>query len=133
MADISDAALAQARERWQEERANRPIPASVRYETASGHIVIDFTNGSIFMVPARALEGLEDASDAALSEVELLGETGLHWESLDVDFRIAGLMNGIFGTSAFMETRSEATGLRLQKTPVPQYSVNDGGPKRSAK
>ena len=49
---------------------------------------------------ARSLEGLEDASDA-----ELAGETGLHWESRDVDCTIAGLMRGIFGTAHFMEAQ----------------------------
>ncbi len=32
----------------------------------------------------------------------MLGETGLHWENLDIDYEIAGLITGIFGTAAFM-------------------------------
>src|SRR5690606_19911056 len=63
---------------------------------------VEFTNGAALLVPARSLQGLEDASDAELAEVELAGETGLHWESRDVDFTIAGLMRGIFGTAQFM-------------------------------
>lgn len=55
------------------------------------------------MAPARQLQGLEDASDDELAEVELLGETGLHWQTRDVDFRIVGLMAGIFGNARFME------------------------------
>lgn len=31
--------------------------------------------------------------------------TGLHWESLDVDFTIAGLMNGIFGIAKLMDAQ----------------------------
>lgn len=87
------------------ERAHAPIPTSVRFDEASGRIVVDFTNGAAFMVPARAIQGLETATDAQLNEVELLGETGLHWESLDVDFTIAGLMNGIFGNEKFMDAQ----------------------------
>ena len=30
-----------------------PIPASARFDEASGRIVVDFTNGAAFMVPAR--------------------------------------------------------------------------------
>ncbi|MFC6448395.1 DUF2442 domain-containing protein [Shinella zoogloeoides] len=87
------------------ERARAPIPASARFDEASGRIVVDFTNGAAFMVPARSIQGLEKATAAQLAEVELLGETGLHWESLDVDFTIAGLMKGIFGTAKFMDAQ----------------------------
>ncbi|GGD02582.1 DUF2442 domain-containing protein [Aureimonas glaciei] len=82
--------------------SGQPVPISARFDRNSGRIVVEFANGSGFMVPARALEGLEDATDDELDEVELLGQTGLHWESRDVDFRIAGLMAGIFGTARFM-------------------------------
>lgn len=87
------------------ERNHSPIPASVRFDEASGRIVVDFTNGAAFMVPGRAIQGLENATDAQLAEVEMLGETGLHWETLDVDITIAGLMNGIFGTAKFMDAQ----------------------------
>ncbi|NKN39796.1 DUF2442 domain-containing protein [Agrobacterium sp. a22-2] len=105
MADVSDAELIEAKQRWQAERAERPAPVSVDYDPVSGRITVEFTNGAAFMVPARALEGLEEASDAQLAEVELLGETGLHWESLDIDYTISGLMSGVFGTRAFMEAQ----------------------------
>lgn len=106
MVDISDAELDEAKLRWQNERSQRPTPSSVYFDSTSGRIVVEFTNDAAFMVPARVLEGLEGASDEHLSEVELLGETGLHWESLDVDYTIAGLMNGVFGSKAFMEAQS---------------------------
>lgn len=87
------------------ERTRAPIPAAVRFDEASGRIVVEFTNGAAFMVPSRAIQGLQNATADQLTEVELLGETGLHWESLDVDFTIAGLMNGILGTAKFMDAQ----------------------------
>ncbi|MBB3611686.1 DUF2442 domain-containing protein [Rhizobium sp. BK602] len=105
MVEVTDAELAQAKRRWEAERAERPIPASVRFDSSSERVVVEFTNGASFMFPARSLQGLEEATVAQLGEVELLGETGLHWESLDVDYTIAGLMNGIFGTKAFMDAQ----------------------------
>ncbi|WP_087000437.1 DUF2442 domain-containing protein [Rhizobium sullae] len=105
MAEITDAELTQAKRRWEVERAQRPIPASVRFDSSSERIVVEFTNGAAFMFPARSLQGLEEATAAELAEVELLGETGLHWESLDADYTISGLMNGVFGTKAFMEAQ----------------------------
>ena len=89
----------------QEERARLPIPASVRFDETSERIVVDFTNGAAFMVPVRAIQGLENASVQQLHDVELLGETGLHWESLDLDYTIAGLMRGIFGSAKFIDAQ----------------------------
>jgi hypothetical protein len=105
MVVITDAELATAKRRWETERAERPIPTSVRFDSVSERVIVEFTNGASFLFPARALQGLEEASAAQLAEVELLGETGLHWESLDADYTIAGLMSGIFGTKTFMDAQ----------------------------
>ncbi|KQW31286.1 hypothetical protein ASE36_03200 [Rhizobium sp. Root274] len=90
---------------WAEERDARPIPIAVHFERETERIVVDFTNGAAFLVPARALEGLQQATSEEIAEVELLGETGLHWERLDVDYTIQGLMAGIFGSRAFLEAQ----------------------------
>lgn len=111
MAEVSDQELEAAKTRWQSERAARPIPCDVRFDPTSERIIVDFTNGASFLFPARSLEYLQDATQEQLAEVELLGETGLHWESLDVDYSLEGLMNGIFGSRAFMQR---------QKQPLPQ-------------
>ena len=57
------------------------------------------------MFPARSLEGMAEATAQQLAEVELLGKIGLHWEGLDIDYTISGLMNGIFGTKTFMDAQ----------------------------
>ncbi len=54
----------QASLKGETERARTPIPASVRFDEASGRIVVDFTNGAAFMVPARSIQGLENATVA---------------------------------------------------------------------
>lgn len=95
----------EATQRGAEERARLPVPAAVRFDAVAGRLVVEFTNGAALLVPARSLQGLEDATDAELAEVELAGETGLHWAGRDVDFTIAGLMEGIFGTARFMDAQ----------------------------
>lgn len=94
---------AEAVTRGEVERSSSAIPADVRYDPASGRVVVEFRNGAIFMVPVAMLQGLAEASPDDLAQVELLGETGLHWPTLDIDFTIAGLMQGIFGTAKFLE------------------------------
>lgn len=105
MVEVTDAELWAAKARWTKERAMRPIPVAARFDRESERIVVDFANGATFLVPARAIEGLEHATLDELAEVELLGETGLHWERLDVDYTIQGLMAGIFGSRAFVEAQ----------------------------
>lgn len=105
MGEVTDDELALAKVRWINARIDHPLPVSVHFNPASERISVEFSNGASFVVPARALQGLEIATAEQLAEVEILGETGLHWESLDVDFTIAGLMRGVFGTASFMEAQ----------------------------
>ena len=92
-----DAAL----QRGEEAAADEPRAKSAQYDAPSGRIIVDLTNGCTFAFPARALQGLADASDDELAEVEVLGSGyGLHWERLDADFTVPGLLMGVFGTRA---------------------------------
>lgn len=82
---------------------------SARFDAATGLINVDFSNGCSFSFPARLAQGLEEASPEALAEVEILGEGyGLHWEKLDVDLSISGLLAGLFGAKAFMDRQRAA-------------------------
>ena len=114
MAELTDLEIGLARERGRVERGAEPRAASARYDAASRRIIVDLANGATFAFPPQLAEGLESASPAALADIEILGDGfGLHWEALDVDFTVPGLMAGIFGTRAWMarhagQTRSEA-------------------------
>lgn len=122
-----------ATKRGEEERSRLPVPASVRFDRGSGRVVVEFTNDAAFMFPARHLQGLEDASDEELAEVELLGETGLHWETRDVDFRIAGLMAGVFGNARFMEAaRRGGQSASAAKAEAARVNGRKGGRPRKA-
>lgn len=80
-----------------------PRAAHVRYDRRVGRIIVDLTNGCTFAFPARLAQGLEDASDEEISKVEILGNGfGLHWEQLDVDHSIPGLLAGLLGTKSYM-------------------------------
>jgi predicted Kef-type K+ transport protein len=53
------------------------------------------------------VQGLDTAADQDLASVEVLGAGyGLHWEALDVDFTVGGLLAGMFGTKAYMARRA---------------------------
>ncbi|MCE7029357.1 DUF2442 domain-containing protein [Jiella avicenniae] len=104
--ELTDEAIDSAIERGSRLDKSFPTPSSARFEAASGQIVVEFTNGSAFMVPARALQDLEEASDDDLAAVTIENGYALRWDRLDVDFTIPGLMAGVFGTARFMASEA---------------------------
>src|SRR5580693_7761422 len=103
MAEMSDAEIDEAAARGRAARAAEPRAASVRYDRRRERMVVDLSNGCSFAFPPRLVEGLSEASDDALSAVEILGAGyGLHWEALDVDLSVPGGLAGLFGTRAYM-------------------------------
>jgi hypothetical protein len=97
------AANARGREMLSPERR----AAAARYDAKSGLVVNDLTNGATFAFPARLAEGLTDASPEALAVIEIspVG-LGLQWPKLDLDYSVAGLVAGIFGTSRWMAAQA---------------------------
>jgi hypothetical protein len=89
--------------------AAEPRARAARYERRTGRVPVDLTNGCSFAFPGRKAQRLERASDAGLAQVEILGlGLGLHWEGLDVDLSVPGLIAGLFGTKAYMDRRRAA-------------------------
>ncbi|WP_170188672.1 DUF2442 domain-containing protein [Geitlerinema sp. P-1104] len=80
-----------------------PCAEAVQYNPERQLIEIQLKNGAIFAFPPHLAQGLQNASPSELEEV-WLGADGLsvHWDSLDADFSIPGLIQGIFGTKAWM-------------------------------
>ena len=107
MAELTDREIAAAEERGRIMMETQPRAASARYDPKSERIIVDLTNGATFAFPPRLVQGLENATAEQLAEIEVLGMGfGLHWETLDVDFSVAGLVNGIFGTAKWMAARA---------------------------
>ena len=103
MADLTDAQIDPAAARGQIARIREPRAAAAHYDRATGQVMVELTNGCTVSFPARLGQGLEDATDDQLAQVEILGAGyGLHWEELDVDLSIPGLFGGLFGTKAHM-------------------------------
>jgi hypothetical protein len=101
--DRIDAEIDAARRRGARKFATEPRAVRTRYDSRSGRVWVELSNGCTFIFPARALQGLEAATDGDLAEVEIAGiGYGLHWPTLDADFTVPGLLMGIFGTRAWM-------------------------------
>ncbi len=106
MVELTDDEYEAACERGRIEFETMPHARSARYDRGTGMVIVDLYNGCVFSFPARELQGLEDASEAELRDVEVIGVgSGLSWEARDADFSVAGLMAGRFGTAAHMAPR----------------------------
>lgn len=107
----SDVQIAAAEARGRELLETEPRATAARYDAKSGRVVVDLSNGATYAFPASLGQGLENATPEQLAEVEILGSGfGLHWECLDVDLSISGLLAGRFGTRAWMSELARRAG-----------------------
>ncbi len=93
--------LATARgEEWLE---IEPQVQQVCYDPAIEKLVLELKNGVVFQLPKHLFQGIATASDDAIQSLKI-GPRGasIHWESLDLDFSVVGLLAGIFGTRVWM-------------------------------
>lgn len=82
---------------------SEPQAHAATYDAATHRLIIEMKNGLTLLVPVALMQGLRDADPALIAEVELMPRgAALHWEKLDQDFSIAGLLNGVFGNEVWM-------------------------------
>ncbi len=133
MAELTDATIDAALERGRAAHASEPRAAAARYDRSSGRVVVDLENGCTFAFPPHLAQGLEAASADQLSAIEILGKGyGLHWEQLDVDLSLPGLMAGIFGTKAWMARRAGQSTSPAKAAAARANGAKGGRPRKSA-
>jgi hypothetical protein len=95
--------------RADERLARDPRAIAARYE--DGRIVIDLsTHYRVSFSPERA-QGLAGATPSDLAEIEITPSGyGLHWPKLDADLWLPALLEGVFGSRAWMAARLGAEG-----------------------
>ena len=134
MAELTDARIDAAIERGRSARLTEPRAASVRYDRALGRVIVELTNGCSFTFPPRLAQGLESATDDQLAAVEILGSGyGLHWEALDADLSVPGLLAGLFGTKAYMARRAGQATSPAKAAAARANGAKGGRPARSAR
>jgi hypothetical protein len=125
MAELTESEIDAAIERGHIAQKIEPRADAVRYDKQNNRIIVDLTNGCTFAFPPRVAQGLETATDEDLAAVDILGAGyGLHWETLDVDLSIPGLLAGLFGTKAYMARRAGQT-----KSPAKAAAARENGRK----
>ena len=111
MVNLTNEEFDAASKRGRIEFETKPHAASARYDRRSGLMTLELYNGCSFTFPPRQVQGLEQATDEQLEAVELsLTGFGLHWEELDADISVPGLLAGRFGTERFMASHRARLG-----------------------
>ena len=125
MTRLTEAEFEAAEARGKALLETEPRAASAHYDHQTGRVTVELTNGCTFTFPARLAQVLENATDDELAAVEILGlGYGLHWEALDADLSVPGLLAGRFGTKAYMARRAgQAT------SPVEAAAAHENGRK----
>lgn len=133
MAEITDAQIDAALERGALARKSEPRAASARYDRPTGRVIVELTNGAAFAFPAALVQELEAASPDQLAQVEVLGVGhGLHWEALDVDLMVPGLLAGVFGTQSHL-ARKAGQATSLAKAAAARSNGAKGGRPRTSR
>lgn len=122
--------------RAKERLRSDPRAIAARYE--DGQIVIDLsTRYRVSFAPERA-QGLAGAIPSDLAEIEITPSGyGLHWPRLDADLWLPALLEGVFGSRAWMAARLGAEGGKATseaKVAAARENGKRGGrPKRARK
>ena len=133
MAELTDTEIDAALERGRLAAAGEPRAAAARYDRKLRRVVVELTNGCTFAFPPRLAQGLEHAAEEELETVKILGAGyGLHWEALDADFTVPGLLAGIFGTKAYMARRAGQATSPAKAAAARANGMKGGRPRKSA-
>jgi len=107
-------------------RATEPQAVSAHYDDINRLIVIHLNSGAAFSFPPDIAQGLTGASKKDLAAVEITPSgTGLHWENLDVDFSVSGLLSGCFGTRTWMATLQNHLQSQPMRPKMPRDNKQD--------
>lgn len=97
--------LEEARSNYNFSKSTEPRILHVDFNEEADLLVIILINGISVTIPRHLLQGLRDADPQDVKQVEITpSREGLHWETLNVDFSVPALLQGVFGTKIWMNT-----------------------------
>jgi len=105
------------------------------YDSDEDAIVVKLANGMSIGWPRKNLQGLRGARRAQLEDIEVPEPgTGLYWPQLGVSHYLPGLIDGVFGTKAWLATIGRVGGRRKSTVKAIQSRANGllGGRPRTA-
>ena len=90
-----------------------PRAADVEYRAREHALRVELTNGAAVTLPVKLIPSLGRATARDIRAVEILGRGGgLHWESLDLDLSVPGLLSSVFAGPAWLAELGRLGGRR---------------------
>ncbi|CAN5849900.1 DUF2442 domain-containing protein [soil metagenome] len=84
---------------------------AARYNRRTRRLEVEMRGGWMLAIPVVAMQGLAGATATQLAQVEIEGDGyALHWEELDADFTVPGIVAGRIGTKAWMRELGRRAG-----------------------
>lgn len=111
----TDRQMRNARTRAQDLKSRVPQATGAIYNPDTGLVCIRLSNGIVIGLPAAQTQGLETASAKDMSAIRISPSGyGIHFPKLD-DLYLHALLEGIFGTKAWMAKRGRKGGQAATK------------------
>lgn len=105
--EISEADFTAANARAAERMAHDTRAVAARYDRRTARLVITLDNGLELGLRPQDAQGLENARPADLAGLEISPSgQGIHVPALDADLYLPGLLQGLFGSRAWMSRRA---------------------------
>lgn len=96
-----------------------PRAADVEYLARERALRVELTNGAAVTLPVKLIPSLRRAAASDIRAVEILGRGGgLHWESLDIDLSVPGLISSMFGGPEWLAELGRIGGLKSSPAKV---------------
>ena len=99
-------------------------------------LIIKMSDGSVHGIPKSKLEGLADATDEVASNFEISeGGLGLRWPQIDLDMFVPALLQGTYGTRAWMSSLGRMGGrarTEAKRTASRLNGLKGGRPRKEA-
>jgi hypothetical protein len=108
---VSRSELERANKRAKAKQVRLPRAIAARYDRRTGRVVVGLNSNLEISFPPHCAEGLEQASPAQLSKIEISPSGfGIHFPKLDADLYLPALLEGILGSKRWMASRLGAEG-----------------------
>jgi hypothetical protein len=101
-----DAALAEAKL-----LPERPRALSAEYHRELDLIVLKIDNGERLVIPREQLQGLEDATEAQLADIQIFSGQDIAWPQLDIDHYLPYLLEGKYASEKWKHARRQKRGV----------------------
>jgi len=109
----------------------------VRYDRAHRRLHVTLANGTVLLVPIDLIASLQRATDQELAEVTVgVAGISLHWEHLDEDLSMSGLVELVVGRGALLRAAGAAGGASRTAAKVRASRLNGlkgGRPRKRAR